>query len=201
MRKHPTASASLLQALCCILLLQTACLRRTPNQPPTARAAFSTEYVDLRPDWTVQVVIPILRSGGYLVPSVVRSAAKDGEVKTGDDFLGYERDYYAVRPRRGDGIQLRFSYAEVWEKGKTHKRQSARINLFEEAARFRHLRLVYLTRLSEADHNMAIVASDEPAALDELTRLVTRKAECRSSQQGSCRWVPEGIAVTPERNR
>ncbi len=161
--------------------------------------AVQTEFVDLQPGWRVRVVVPMLRSGGYVLPSLqAHGAGNTMELKAGDDLLGYEKAYYKILPRPGGGIRIGFSRVEVWEKGRTHRQSKPLLDLFEEAAGARHVRLVYLIRESRADHNMAIVASDDLAALDELTQAVTRRAECNSSPKASCRWVPNGIAVTPE---
>lgn len=142
--------------------------------------------------------MPMLRSGGYVVPSVRNADPKKLEIEASDDFLGYEKDHYVIRARNDGGIRIEFSRAEVWEKGKTSTRQHPKLRLFSQAANVKHVRLVYLIRVSETDHNMAIVASDDLAALEEATRTVTKNADCQNSERVTCTWVPEGIAVIHE---
>ena len=98
----------------------------------------------------------------------------------------------------GYQVLFQLSHADVWEKGKTHRRNKPLLDVFAAAAGAHYVRLVFLVRVSQADHDMAIVAADDAAALDELTRAVTHRAECRSAQHAFCRWVPNGVAVTPE---
>jgi hypothetical protein len=68
------------------------------------------------------------------------------------------------------------------------------------ARRANYLRLIYLIRISQADHNMAVVAARKIDALDAITRQVqTNPAEgCKVDQRASCAWVPDGIAVRAE---
>jgi len=142
--------------------------------------------------------MPMLRSGGYVVPSVRNADPSSSNIEVGDDFLGYEKDYYIVRARDDGGIRIEFSRAQVWEKGQTSTRRHPKLRLFSQAANARHVRLVYLIRVSEADHNMAILASDNVAALEESTRAVTKNAACQNSEKVTCTWVPEGVAVIAE---
>jgi hypothetical protein len=192
--------------ICTLLILclaQAGCThRRTASAPPPRpSAATRSDFVDLQAGWRIRVVVPMLRSGGYLLPSLKTEAAGNTmNLEAGDDFLGYEQAYYKVTARREGGVRVRFSYADVWEKGKTHRRHKPLLDVFQEAAGARHVRLVFLIRVSQADHDMAIVSADDPAALDELTRAVVRRAECGSSRNVFCRWVPNGVAVTPERD-
>lgn len=194
--------AALVSVVLCATFAQIACLHRgsTAAEPSAApRMASRSEFVDLQSGWKIRVVVPMLRSGGYVLPSLqTQGAGNTLELKAGDDLLGYEKAYYKITNRAAGGIRIHFSHAEVWEKGKTHKRNKPLLDLFAETTSARHIRLVYLIRESKADHNMAIVASDDVAALDEVTHAVTRLAECKSSQNASCRWVPNGVAVTPE---
>jgi hypothetical protein len=178
---------------------QAGCARRPsraaepglPGQPATP------DFVDLRPGNTVVVVIPILRSGSYVLPSLKKQAmSSNGGIEAGTDFLGYEKDFYSVK-RDNNGVRVRFRRGEVWHNGKVQKVHAPRVTLFEHIENS-HVRLVFLTRASEADHNMAILSSGDLPLLDEMTHEVTTWAECRSGRDGSCIWVPNGIAVRPE---
>jgi hypothetical protein len=178
---------------------QAGCARRMsraaepslPGQPATP------DFLDLRPGNTVVVVIPILRSGSYVLPSLkTQDTSSIGGIEAGTDFLGYEKDFYTVK-RDSNGVRVHFRHGEVWHNGKVQKMHAPRVRLFEHIENS-HVRLVFLTRASEADHNMAVLSSGDLPRLNEMTREITTRAECRSGRDGSCIWVPNGIAVRPE---
>jgi hypothetical protein len=59
--------------------------------------------------------------------------------------------------------------------------------------------LIYLIRVSAADHNMAIAAAASIEDLEELTqRIRDNPASCENGGKTYCSWVPAGIAVRPE---
>ena len=62
-------------------------------------------------------------------------------------------------------------------------------------------RLIYLTRLSDADHNMAVIAAADAAAVDRLTRAMQANPDqaCTSTGESFCTWVPPRVAVLAER--
>jgi hypothetical protein len=182
--------------LACLL---TACAPRRVQVPIQAAAEPST-YIDLQPGWRLRVVTPILRSGGYRLQPVDQQA--DGDtiaVSTGTDFLGYETAYYAVRAR-GRGVRVEFSAAEISQDGKTAMQPKPVAHLFQLPRNARHVRLIYLLRTSQADHDMAVVATRELDALATLTHQVQTdpSSGCRSDRAGFCSWIPAGIAVRPE---
>lgn len=64
-----------------------------------------------------------------------------------------------------------------------------------------HIRLVYLMRVSEADHNMAIIASRRFDALNVFTKKFEKNPNaCAISNRVFCAWVPAGIALRPEKS-
>lgn len=188
--------------------------RQVAVVPPPAGA--DRTYIDLQPGWRLFVITPILRSGGYVVQSArtVTEAGSDGRslnitVEAGPDFLGLERSYYSVDPRnardaeRSAGVRVRFQSAEKVVDGKTAAQQKPMVQLFNIPRRARYVRLLYLVRSSQADHNMAVLAAADPARLAELTAEVRRdpRTKCRESDKGYCSWIPAGIAVRPEMRR
>jgi len=71
---------------------------------------------------------------------------------------------------------------------------------FQLPAGSRYARLIYLLRASGADHEMAVVAARRREALDPFTAAVRADPEaCRAGRSAWCAWIPNGIAVTPER--
>lgn len=62
-------------------------------------------------------------------------------------------------------------------------------------------RLIYLTRLGDSDHNMAVIAAPDPGTLDKLTRMIHENPgpACISTGESFCAWVPARVAVVAER--
>jgi hypothetical protein len=172
---------------------------KTSSAAAAQPAAIPPPYVDLQPGWRVRVVTPLLKSGGYIVPSLAASGGDTTHLVAGDDLIGYEKDYYTVEARQNSGITLHLATAEVWEKGTPHPVHEPRLRVFQRADDDRYVRLVYLVRVSQADHDMAIVEANDPTALDEITRNVVDRAQCEVSSLGACTWVPAGVAVAPEK--
>jgi hypothetical protein len=145
------------------------------------------------------VVTPILRSGGYQLqdsPEYQDSGAFT--IEAGDDFVGYELSYYAVR-RNADGVRVEFDSAEEIRGDAKVSKDNPILCLFQIPTSAKHIRLIYLVRVSAADHNMAIAAAERTDKLDELTQRVRdNPASCETHEGTYCSWVPAGIAVRPE---
>jgi hypothetical protein len=158
---------------------------RVPSSLPGTPA--NNDYIDLRAGWRLTVVTPILRSGGYTL------AAER-------DLLGYETAHYAVEGRRGGRVRVEFSSAQVMRDGKAEPQPRPIAPLFQDARRPCYVRLIYLVRVSRADHNMAVIAAKRLDALAALTRQVEANpgGACKASRYASCSWIPDGIAVRPE---
>jgi hypothetical protein len=161
-------------------------------------------YIDLQPDWRVRVVIPILKSGGYVLRELAtQTDGKTVTVDTGGDFLGYEIAYYAVRRRRGGGVRIEFASAEGTRNGLTASETKSIAPLFQLPRSARYVRLIYLIRVSQVDHDMAVVAARDIGSLNALTlRVQANPGEsCRDGRDEFCSWVPQGIAVRHEVGR
>ena len=182
-----------------ILCLSTACTRRTPVQSPDPLVE-NPDYVELKAGWRIRVVVPILRSGGYIVPMTPRVDGNSIVPTTGKEFIGYETDYYEVRPREGSGVRVAFIKAEAVEQGNTSKKERPILDLFSSSAGFRFVRMVYLVRESKADHDVVLVAAADREAINGLTAgVASNNSEgCQSSAQTACTVVPAGVAVIPE---
>jgi hypothetical protein len=158
-------------------------------------------YIDLQPGWTIRVVFPLLRSGGYVLPSMQQESTIGNtvEMKASSDFIGFEKDFYKVKLQRNSAIAIHFLHAEVWENNRTDRRSQPALQLFPSANDSNYIRLVYLTRGSVADHDMAIISAISTNSRDRLTQNVISRAECKSDETASCAWVPKGVAVDPQR--
>jgi hypothetical protein len=64
----------------------------------------------------------------------------------------------------------------------------------------RLVRLIYLIRVSQSDHDMAVVAAGDIDALNALTLRVQSDpaGACHDEPATFCSWVPQGIAVRAE---
>ena len=159
-----------------------------------------SSYIDLEPGWRLRVVTPLLKSGGYrLNPGAAQVNGHTVTITAGTDFLGYETACYAVTARHG----IRFLSAETTRNGTTVPQPRPVARLFQLPPEMRRTRLIYLLRVSRTDHDMAVVAARNAAALDALTRrvLANPAESCRSGRDAACEWIPAGIAVVPEVRR
>jgi hypothetical protein len=162
----------------------------------------NSDYIDLRAGWRVRVVVPILRSGGYIVPMKTRQEGKSVSVYTGTDFIGYETDDYVVRAlRNGVGVRIVFKRAASTIEGKTSKRAVPSLQLFNFSSELQLVRIVYLIRESRSDHDMVILAAADAGVLRKSTEGTISGAagECNSESRLFCVQIPSGIGLSLER--
>ena len=187
-----------MRLLAAIALFLCGCAARRlppPSAPPEIAAP---SFVELEPGWRVQVVTPILKSGAFLLkPASQQEEGNTITLRAGDEFQGYETAIYSFSAAR------RITLAEVTRSHAgqlTHPAKPLHPRL-RVPARLRRVRLLFTRKVSDADHNMAILAADSPARLQALTEKVQASpaSACRSSRHEYCEWVPAGIAVRPER--
>jgi hypothetical protein len=180
------------------------CAVREPPKMSTnvTSPAPNYEYTDLQPGWRIRVVTPILKSGKFIVKAqAVEGSGNETTLKTGNDFVGYEIAYYSIKTRPGGGVFIRFSSAESVRGGKPAKQSQPSVPLFDLPGGMRFVRLVFLTRVSRADHNQGILGASSLEQLNALTRNVeAAPAEnCRTYADIFCSWIPAGIAAQPEK--
>jgi hypothetical protein len=183
------------------LILLTGCASRTAHVAATPAGSANNDYLDIQSGWRLTVVTPILKSGGYVLKTPDKPTSGNGFTPSaGTDFVGYEVANYGVKGQRRGRVRVEFNSAEVTQQGKTQPQPESIAPLFQVARRANYLRLIYLIRITQADHNMAVVAARNIDALDSLTRQVqTNPADgCKVNQRASCVWIPEGIAVRAE---
>ena len=176
------------------------CAVRKPHED--MGAFVDKSYIDLEAGWRVRVVTPILSSGKFkMQPKEFQAEAKTVTLQTGGEFLGYETDYYAVSARNGNGVVVRFGASEFTSNGKSSKRSQPLVPLFDLPETVRYVRLLFLTRVSRAEHDQAILGSSSLTGLDVLKKRVEESPaeNCKPRPEGICSWVPAGIAVQPEK--
>lgn len=182
-----------------LLTFLCSCAPRTARFPvPPLK---SSDYIDIPGGWRLTAVTPILKSGGYVLkPLAQQTSGNTVTLSTDADFVGYEVAHYASIDQKRGWVRVEFRSAEVSKGGKTEAQLQPIVPLFQPARRPQYLRLIYLVRASQADHNMAVMAAARLGALDELTRQVLGNPAkgCKTSRHEACWWIPEGIAVRPE---
>lgn len=177
------------------------CAVHKPMQPAAVIASHS--YVEFQAGWRLQVVVPILKSGGYNV-KLQEMKTENGtiQLKTPDDFMGYEIDRYAVESRTDGGVTVEFQSAEIhMNDGKTSQHPEPRLRLFKLPGDIRYVRLAFLSRLSPSEHDAVILAASTREQMEALTARVEDNPSqaCTESMQEVCAWVPEGVSVQPQR--
>ena len=162
-------------------------------------------YLDLEPGWRLRAIVPLTKSGTFLPMTRLDQAHEGTErpgtitLSAGSDFAGYETQFYAVEPRRR-GVHVAFVAATATKSGKSEPRSEPAVDLFEYPGKDRYLRLVFLQRASRTDHNMAVIAGAQHAALEELTERVQENPEaCLREREAVCWWIPAGIALRAEK--
>lgn len=174
--------------------------RRQPETSPIRNLA----YIDLQPGWRIRVVAPILKSGGYKVQlEEVRNQNGTITMTTGKDFEGYETDYYEVRGAN-DLLNISFRSGEVRSNdGSRHNTSHPLVSLFDVPKDAHYVRLLFLTRRSDRDHDQAVLTASSAQQLDLLTNQVQSNPveNCENHSETICIWVPAGVAVRAEKKR
>lgn len=122
-------------------------------------------------------------------------------MKVGEDFVGYELADYTIDARPDGGIRIRFSSATIKKDGKALRVAHPRVPLFQLPSDARYARLLFLTRVSPADHDQGVIAAPTISELQALTAKVQADPghTCSENAQAFCSWIPIGIAVQPEK--
>ena len=189
---------------CLVIVLTTAgCSHpRVHASAPTAVTASGRSYMDLEPGSELRILIPLLKSGGFRASDLSVAPGNATLTVSSDDLIGYRDLHYAVSGKKRGVVRLRFLAAEVTKNGETTVEPDPPELPFALPTEAEHIRLVFLVRESEADHNMAIVGSRRLDALDAFTKQFEQNPNaCAISEDVFCGWVPAGIAVRPEKGK
>lgn len=188
-------------SICVVSLLTLDGCARQNVPVPTAPGSIVSDnsYVDLEPGAKLRIVVPLLKSGGYKPAIKAQHTEGNALYFSAKDLIGYESSQYSVTGKRDGAVRLEFVSAESTRDGKTIEEASAPDLPFGLPRRRARIRLIYLVRVSEADHNMAIVAARRLDLLNAFTkRLQANLTSCEDEGELFCSWVPAGIAVRPE---
>jgi hypothetical protein len=150
----------------------------------------------------VLVITPKLKSGGFqLKKNQQQELGNTITMKADDDFLGYETATYGVMLHKNGGVRIALSGVDFNRNGDVTAAPKSFAPRLRMPARFRRIRLLYMQKVSDADHAMAVLAAPDPSRLATLTAEVQTLPEtaCRISRNEYCEWIPAGVAVRPER--
>jgi hypothetical protein len=171
--------------------------KRAFVSPP---APVDNSYMDVVPGTRLRILVPLLKEGQRdLGLGTFQSAGSTISVSA-SNLIGYQLSYYSAEKRRQGKVRLKFVSEETSRDGKmmaeTERPDSLPFVLPQEPA---FVRLVFLVRVSAADHNMAIVAAQTRDELDSLTTTLRKDPKaCQTVTTTFCTWIPEGVAVRPE---
>jgi hypothetical protein len=156
-------------------------------------------FLEIQAGTRLRVITPILKSGGYVTKLTEITPGNPRNLRVGDDYIGYADDYYVAR-RHGSGVRIEFQSADTVKQGRSSPQSHPTLELFRLSPQMRFVRIVYIARVSSADHNMAIVAADNEAAVEASTKNLRTdpNAGCQRGQHSSCLWVPVGVGIQPE---
>ena len=184
-------------SLVCLALV--GCAHHAAIPPTSAQLATDRpDFLDLQPGWRVRITTPLF-SADQLQEIKEPPAGKTITLNTSGD-LAYDTSYYAVRRDPGGAVRLEFVSGTVTRNGKSSTEPAGvgwKVQLNDNAAL---VRLVYLTRLSGSDHNMAVLAAPNAAALDQLTHIIDQNPDqgCVTIGGSFCAWDPARVAVVAE---
>lgn len=189
--------------LCPVVLITTAACshKDVRSSKPADIARPNNRYMDLEPGWKLRIVVPLLKSGGNRAVDLSPAPGSGTVTVSSQDFIGYRVFHYAIVGKKAGAVRLKLLSAEVTRDGNKSVETHPPELPFTLPRRTEHIRLVYLVRVSEADHNMAIIASKQVETLNRFTEQFQQNPSvCGSDKSVFCAWVPAGIAVRPETN-
>lgn len=185
--------------LATLIACSFACSKRTAQTPPGGAIANDSSFLDLKAGGRLKVVVPLLKAGGDRAILATEQTKSGSLTLSAPDLLGYQSSYYFIAGRPDGVVRLRFQSAETSKEGVTAALPKAPDLPFALPKKRQHIRLIYLVRQSRSDHNMAIVASKDLAALSRLTQDLKKDSSlCTSEGETFCAWVPAGVAVRAE---
>lgn len=191
--------ACLLLVIVATFTFGTACRNHPEADHP---APLDRAYIQIEPGWRLRVVAPVLKSGGFDM-HIKEQRQENGVVvlKTGEDFEGYETDFYRVTSK-SDGLNVRLSSARITRPDKKEMLPLRPLDSILDLPRYtQSLRLLFLVRESESDHDQAVLSATSAQDMDAITNAVLEHPieNCRAQTQAACAWVPRGIVIRPEK--
>lgn len=181
-----------------LLFTSISCLRKT-HAPASQTPVADNSYLDLAPGGSLRIVVPLLKSGALPLETLLLQQDGDTFLVSAANLAGYDISFYSIDRAPHGRVRLKFTTAEITRDSKTVSDSQAPALPFALPLTPQHIRLFYFVRKSQSDHNMAILASKNLAALNTFTKQLENHPDvCGTDGEISCSWVPAGIAVRPE---
>ncbi len=183
-----------------LLFAAIGCSRKAVQVPvAVAGSPSDNSYMDLTPGERLRILVPVLKAGANQIAAASEHREDQIIVLSAANLAGYEVSYYSIEGKGNGKVQLKFVSAEKTIDGITTREGSAPRLPFPLPVRTQHVRLIYLVRRSQSDHNMAIAAAKNLEALNIFTeRLKDDPTVCKQKGGIFCAWVPAGMAVRTE---
>jgi hypothetical protein len=161
-------------------------------------------YVDLGPQYELQVVSPVLKEGtDAAVPEITTitgsGARLDVGVKAAPNLIGYETAWYAFRVKPdGSGSTIAPLGAERTIAGKKEPADGPKTNWFQFPPQAGYYRMFYKTDPADNGITEIVIGASTPAELDHWTQAMSAdNATCEKSGTTMCVVVPRQVAVNP----
>jgi hypothetical protein len=162
-------------------------------------------HLDLESGWRLTAVTPLTRRSATEPWRYGRATGK-GELSgqtlnltvtldPGQQF-GFETARYRVTPRG-----LAFDSASRNLEGVEGAASRPILELIPAGTAKQKLRLLFLTRASDAEYNLALLSARDLAALEAFTAAVRAApdAACQVEERRWCVWAPPGVALRAKR--
>lgn len=175
-----------------------------PPQAPGTSAPLRS-FVDLEPGWRLTVITPMRKEKGeadwkYGQPNTRTETSQSGGVSNinvtieldPSTMFGFERSLYSV-----EATGLRWVESMRNLNGNETKAAGPLLDTFGGKARKQRMRLLFLTRGSDLNYNMALLRAKDAKAMEALTQKV--RLAPATGCTGDCVWVPPGVAARPEK--
>lgn len=107
-------------------------------------------------------------------------------------LFGFERSHYSVE---ATGLRWQESMRNL--NGNETQASAPLLGIFGGKARKQKMRLLFLTRGSDLNYNMALLRAKDAKAMEALTQKI--RQEPATACVGDCTWVLPGVAVRPEK--
>lgn len=191
-----------LSSICiaCFLLFATGCFHTVKMKQSALTGQVCNDcFLDLTPGGRLRIVMPVFKPGTSSVATSPQKQEGSTIEFSATNLIGYSSSYYAIEAWRSGKVRLRFASAEMTKGGVTKLEAKPPQLPFALPQKPARIRLIYLLRSSQSDHNMAIVAAAKQELLSTFTEQVQADpSRCAVTKQIFCSWVPAGIAVRPE---
>ena len=173
-----------------------------PAAPSSNNLVAGPDFLDLEAGWRLRVTTPLVKPHEYRIEAT-EGGTSNGTVtlSAGGQSVAYETAIYTIEGRASGEMGFDLLSAKLTKDGQdfTEPAPQGWRPVFPWTPKF--VRLIYLRRLSEHDHNMAVVAALDNTALEAVTRRVQTSPGdgCTGDDLAFCTWVPPKTAVVAER--